>query len=1023
MTTPTPFTHRLLAGRYLRERPVPLEAQPDGERADAWRERIGVSEPLFEDRLARAALSTDDFVRLVGADAGADAAPEVPAWAERLAEVAARPDRVDAIPECFHEGGGAFAGLVRPFLQHGLSRLQAGRDELAPELAESLAAGLLEVLVRRSARTTLLEVHVARERGDLNDEADRAGQFAARLLSDPDRFRDLVGEYPVLGRLLLEGAEAWAEAAAEILDRAAADAPMLRDAFGSAAPLGPVLRVDATGGDAHGNGRAVAIVTFGSGVRVVYKPTSQAVTARYQDLLADLNRAGLTHSHRTLTVVDRGTYGWVEFADAAPCPPDALGRFYWRHGSHLALADVLRGTDLHLENVIAAGEHPVLVDLETLFHTDAAAEPARTGQQAVDRALRASVVRTGMLPHAFSSETVDETPAVDLSAIGGRAGQSFGENALDVVGEGDAMRVVRGEATTRAAQNRPAPAADRPSPGRYQGHIVAGFRETLRQLADLGEDAVFDRFVGVDVRQILRSTGYYGLLLQEGWHPDHLRDGLARDFLVDHVWARAGQEHALRRVADAEADALRRGDVPRFAARPEATSLWDATGREIEAFFDETPLDAARERFRALSERSVEWEVGLVRLAVPDADDRQPPVAPSTAEADPVRAAEAMGDRLCRMARHGGDEAGWAGVQYRSTGGDLRDAVPVLAPIGPSLYEGTAGVALFLAYAARETGRPDFRDLALRALRATRRAAASDAFDLVGPFSGRASYPYLLLHLAALWDRPDLLAEAERTLDGLGPRIGSDDVLDVVGGVAGTIPVLLALHEATSSDRALTLAVECGDRLLDTSQDVLGGRGWATAVSDRPSPGFSHGAAGIAWALSRLSVATGKARFAHAAAAAFRFDRAAATAAGEPWRSHAASWCHGPLSSAVGVATASEPVPDRGPVAVGARAALERGLRPDLCLCHGTLGNADALRTLAAETPDAPASWGAVASRLEATAAHAVLRRDWAEAAPGYADVPGLMCGVAGVGLGLLRAARPDRVPSVLTLDPPPVSS
>ena len=34
-------------------------------------------------------------------------------------------------------------------------------------------------------------------------------------------------------------------------------------------------------------------------------------------------------------------------------------------------------------------------------------------------------------------------------------------------------------------------------------------------------------------------------------------------------------------------------------------------------------------------------------------------------------------------------------------------------------------------------------------------------------------------------------------------------------------------------------------------------------------------------------------------------------------------------------------------------------------------------------------------------------------------ETPGLLSGLAGIGFGLLRAARPELVPSVLALEPP----
>jgi lantibiotic modifying enzyme len=72
---------------------------------------------------------------------------------------------------------------------------------------------------------------------------------------------------------------------------------------------------------------------------------------------------------RTLKLIERGDYGWSEFVVASLCTAqDEVARFYEHQGSYLALLYALNAVDLHNENVIAAGEHPMLVDLEALFH-------------------------------------------------------------------------------------------------------------------------------------------------------------------------------------------------------------------------------------------------------------------------------------------------------------------------------------------------------------------------------------------------------------------------------------------------------------------------------------------------------------------------------------------------------------------------------------------------------------------------------------------------------------------------------
>jgi lantibiotic modifying enzyme len=60
--------------------------------------------------------------------------------------------------------------------------------------------------------------------------------------------------------------------------------------------------------------------------------------------------------------------------------------------------------------------------------------------------------------------------------------------------------------------------------------------------------------------------------------------------------------------------------------------------------------------------------------------------------------------------------------------------------------------------------------------------------------------------------------------------------------------------------------------------------------------------------------------------------------------------------------------------------------------------------------------WCATAA---ATVLNAIEAGHWRTGAPRAIETPGLLTGLAGIGYGLLRRAQPDRVPSVLALDPP----
>src|SRR5690606_2222121 len=114
-----------------------------------------------------------------------------------------------------------------------------------------------------------------------------------------------------------------------------------------------------------------------------------------------LARTGGCPELRRLGVIDRGTYGWVEFVGHAACRDTAdVDAFYERLGVQIALLYVLEATDMHLENVIACGPHPVLVDLEALFHPRVpAGHPAGPLASTIGwEAYQDSVMRIGLLP-------------------------------------------------------------------------------------------------------------------------------------------------------------------------------------------------------------------------------------------------------------------------------------------------------------------------------------------------------------------------------------------------------------------------------------------------------------------------------------------------------------------------------------------------------------------------------------------------------------------------------------------------
>jgi type 2 lantibiotic biosynthesis protein LanM len=1017
----------------------------------------------FAQRLALDGLSEDDLLGLLGEpiEAVRRRCPAPPDWMANLASAFAGPSAPQPIPcpEALHDQEMVgLLGVIEPLLRQGRSQVQGGARALSRTAAELpfdpdtvlevLYAPLPARLLAALAGTMALEINVARLQGTLAGAtpAERFLSFVDRLRR-PEPALALLQEYPVLARHLLVQIEQWADFSLEFLQHLCDDAPALRTAFSPEAELGPLSQIEAGAGDSHRGGRAVLIAWFGSGVPVVYKPKALAVDVHFQELLTWLNERSSQPPFRTLKILDRGGYGWVEFVSARSCASaHEVCRFYRRQGGYLALLYALAATDFHFENLIAAGEHPVLIDLEALFHPRRwKSDPTQAWLHAQEMLVE-SVLHVGLLPQRTWAD--EESDGIDLSGLGAVGGQLSPRPAPSWEGTGtDAMQRTLKRQPLPGGRHRPSLPGQEVSVADYVGDIETGFRQVYRLLQEhreelVAEDGHLARFAGDEVRVILRPTRTYGLLLRESLHPDLLRSALERDRFFDGLWIEVESRPELARVVNAERAALWRGDIPLFTTRPDSRDLWSNAGERVVSFCDETGFDLVRRRLQRLGDADLARQLWFIQaaLATTATDARRGPRAASPpaprSRADRQRllaAARAIGDRLETLAVRGADgrEAAWIGLTF------LSQRQWSLSPLGVDLYDGLPGVVLFLAHLGARTGQKRYTTLARAGLTTLRRLveAGHAALTAVGGFTGWGGLIYAYTHLAALWQQPELLAEAGAMVARLPPLIERDEKLDVIGGAAGCIGSLLSLYRWAPSEGVLAAAVQCGDRLLARSRVMEQGIAWPTPLAPvRPLTGFSHGAAGMAWALGELASATGAERFRVAARAAIAYERGLFSEPAGNWpdlrtnqvaaadgpAGYATLWCHGAAGIGLARLQALRHDPEealRAEIAAALRTTVAEGFGDNHSLCHGDLGNLDLLHQ-AGETLRDPAA-GAEAERRTALILEDIERHGGRCGTPAGVESPGLMTGLAGIGYGLLRRAEPGRVPSVLVLAPP----
>jgi type 2 lantibiotic biosynthesis protein LanM len=958
-----------------------------------------------------------------------------------------------------------FLNLIQPLIDQACDYLLDGVDALVesgrplpfdPDTIEDiLLMNLPGPLLMRLSRTLVLELHVARLQGYLEgDTPEERFQSFIQRLRQPENAIAILAEYPVLARQLTICINQWAEVSLEFLNRLCDDWALIRSCFNPADNPGMLVDLAGGAGDTHRGGRSVMIATFESGFRIVYKPKSLAVDIHFQELLTWLNDKGCKPSLRTLTMLDRGDYGWVEFVEHRGCSsPAELKRFYQRHGAYLALLYALNANDFHFENLIAVGEDPVLIDLETVLQPQFDRFDETQATAATEKALVESVLQVGLLPLRLWS--TDEYSGIDLSGLGGSGGQLSPDRVPQLAGTGtDAMHYIRQRVELPGDNNRPNLSGVEVSASAYVDDIVTGFTTLYELLIDeraelLADNGPLSRFAQDEIRILLRPTRTYDQLLSESFHPDLLRDALERDLFLDRLWITVMDRAYMAQVVKTEQADLQQGDIPIFMTNPSSLDLWGTSGERIGGVLYETGMSVVHHRLCQFGEQDMRRQHWLIcaSLATLDSSTDRPLVpayhfptshlVETKYDASRERllaAAQAIAERLAATAIYGDEDASWIGLE------PLVDEKWTITPLGIDLYGGLCGIALFLAYAGAITHEERYTSLARRTLKTVARQIELLRTERteIGGFEGWGGLLYTFTHLGVLWDERAVLSQAEEMAEAMESLVTQDESFDIARGTAGALVTLLALHRCLPSDKTLRAAIACGDHLLASAQPTEQGLCWAIPPSgEKLHTELGHGVAGIAWALLELAAVIGDERYRIAARQAIAYDRAldpsaaenaptlhqrtlavADVGAGSP--SLSAEWSLGTAGIGLARLCAYQHLDDsqlREEIQLAVQSTLSHSFGQSHSLWQGDLGNLELLlqasRTLNDDACQMQAEW------LAAMILESIERNGWRCGGPGAVEMPSLMLGLAGIGYQMLRLAEPERVPSVLVLAPP----
>ncbi|MEU7166022.1 type 2 lanthipeptide synthetase LanM family protein [Streptomyces morookaense] len=931
---------------------------------------------------------------------------------------------------------GRLAKACEPFLLHlghSLRAVCAEHPVLSGQLAENIQAHFLDrfELALAWAVEADAKVHCA-EAGIDADSATTEDylRYLDETFADSAAYHRFYLKYPVLGRWLAHTTALLIAHGRELFQSLAQDAEAIADEFfGERITAFTALRLGDS--DPHAGGRTVARITAeladGSVREFFHKPRSVRSEAALQELLGRLADDGVL-GFATRPVLPRDGYGYEALIPPGRNhvdTPEQAARIYEELGGLLAVFYVLGGSDLHFENVIIADGHAFVCDAETLLGV------RPQGRAHSEGTLLDSVFKTGLLEWPRAERPAGEA-AAEMRISGYTGGEGYdipmpvprlNEHRLTFRAAVEHRTGIHVEAT---ASNRVFLGGELVRPEEYSDSIKSGFNrvyEWFRRDPDAATDFLMAAFSAVTARFVNWGTQIYVQLLSAARHPRCLAEPLEVDLLANTVRTFPRTWDAQGVLAEREIASLWQLDVPIFTATAHARRLVHAHREQLASPLETSPIELAADRIAKLSDRNREQQNQYISAGLSSAEINSPSFVATSLEY-----AERIGRRLCRELKDTG--APW--TSYELSGGRL-----VEADIEGDLYQGSAGIAFFLAHLDRLAPRPEYRAAARRALD---HALARLDTKRIGAYTGAGGIVYLLTHLAELWQEPALLDRAVLLSDEIAERIDEDRHFDVLHGTAGLIPVLLGLARQTDG-HGIAHAHRCAEHLLRHAVDDGEALSWPPFSPDEAYAdltGFSHGAGGIGWALVHLGVATGHPEYAAAGRKAFAYENRHFDTAEHDWydlrtdngaavkgaRHFANAWCNG--AAGIGLARITSWAAlgkTDDDLLLDAHRALSATLRnfPRLknhTLCHGTSGNAELLLRFAALRAEP-------AFQLEANVQVQALWRSFEGAESGTAEhsadfFPGLMLGISGFGMHLLRLAAPDRVPSALLLEPLP---
>lgn len=318
-----------------------------------------------------------------------------------------------------------FETFYKSFCKRATTKLRKNIYEKSEFFSETIYEDFSEYLAGQlqsvCLRTLIAKMHSDKQTGKLegdNPEAEYA--FFCRAIAGKEDFEEeLFDIFPVLKYCVEKKMEYAITYYTEVVNDFYKDREEIKKRLCPGANR--ITKISGGFSDVHNHGRQVLRIRLDNDCEILYKPHSMENEKIYSKLLKWLSvKTGI--SQLEYDFLSYSKHSWCRIVKDDVChSQDELKNYYRRLGVQIFLTYFLGTKDLHYENIIAAGEYPALIDLETLVHIRHTQKP-KTAREEILYELSQSALYSGLLPVYHWNK---DGKGVDSSGISGNSGQKY----------------------------------------------------------------------------------------------------------------------------------------------------------------------------------------------------------------------------------------------------------------------------------------------------------------------------------------------------------------------------------------------------------------------------------------------------------------------------------------------------------------------------------------------------------------------------------------------------------------------